>query len=32
LFTQSAEKASLPVWPITEVEVIAEDEDFGDLE
>lgn len=32
LFTQSAERASLPVWPITEVEVIAEDEDFGDFE
>ena len=28
LFNNSVHRASMPVWPITEVEVLAEDEDY----
>ena len=31
-FAQAVAKTSLPEWPITSVETLAEDEDFGDLE
>ena len=28
LFNNSVQRASMPVWPITEVEVLAEDDDY----
>ena len=31
-FAQAVAKTSLPKWPITSVETLAEDDDFGDLE
>lgn len=31
-FVQAVAKTSLPEWPITRVETVAEDDDFGDLE
>jgi hypothetical protein len=31
-FTQAVGKTSLPLWPVTSVETLGEDEDFGDLE
>jgi hypothetical protein len=31
-FAQAVAKTSLPEWPITNVETLAENEDFGDLE
>ena len=31
-FTQAVEKTSLPLWPVTSVETLGEDEDFGDLD
>ena len=31
-FAQAVAKTSLPEWPVTSVETLAEDEDFGDLE
>lgn len=31
-FTQAAARAGLPAWPVSRVETIGEDDDFGDLE
>ncbi|MEZ7821979.1 MAG: hypothetical protein QMB00_02875 [Candidatus Nanopelagicales bacterium] len=31
-FAQAVAKTSLPEWPITNVETLAEDDDLGDLE
>ena len=31
-FAQAVAKTSLPKWPITSIETLAEDDDFGDLE
>ena len=31
-FAQAVEKTSLPLWPVTSVETLGEDEDFGDLD
>ena len=31
-FVQAVAKTSLAEWPITSVETVAEDDDFGDLE
>jgi 20S proteasome alpha/beta subunit len=28
LFNTAVQRASMPVWPITEVEVLAEDDDY----
>jgi hypothetical protein len=32
LFTSAVAQTSLPAWPVTDVETISEDEDFGDLD
>ena len=31
-FVQAAARAGLPAWPVSRVETIGEDDDFGDLE
>lgn len=31
-FAHAVEKTSLPLWPVTSVETLGEDEDFGDLD
>lgn len=31
-FAQAAARAGLPAWPVSRVETIGEDDDFGDLE